>query len=96
MTPEYFYLNLRTPITWKPAGWNTITDTNLETGEDEPLSYGKLFDDRISKIIRISFCLNSEFVGITERTKVNGKMKYKTVCDVRTVEELNEYIKLNY
>ena len=92
MTPEYFFQNLRTPIYWKLNGWRHVRDLVTE----EILSYGKVFDDRVSKIIRISFTVSSERVGITERTKVNGKTKYRTVCDVRTVEELNEYINKNY
>ena len=92
MTQEYFFNNIKVPITWKPSGWNHVRDTET----NEIISYGKVFDDRQSKIIRISFTVSSERVGITERIKVNGKTKYKTVCDIRTVEELNEYINKNY
>ena len=92
MTPEYFFQHLKTPIFWKYNGWKQVRD--LVTGEI--ISYGKVFDDRTSKIIRISFTVTSERLGITERFRVNGKLKYKTVCDVRTLEELNQFITNNY
>ena len=93
MTIDYFFQNLKAPIIWKPNGWNHVRD--LET--NEIISYGKVFDDRAGqRIIRISFTVSSERLGITERTRENGKPKYKTVCDVRTLEELNHYISKNY
>jgi len=81
---------------WKFNGWRNIRDINLVSGEEEIISYGKVFDDRKSKIIRISFDACSKRLGITERTYLNGKNKYKTVCDVRTIDELHEYIINNY
>ena len=98
MTPEYFFENLKTPICWKFIGWKNVKDINLQTGESEVLSYGKVFDDRNSKIIRISFTISSETLGITERTRNNGKTKYKTVisCRALDIDELNEYITINY
>jgi len=93
MTAEYFFLNLKPPIIWKPNGWNHVRDPETK----EIISYGKVFDDRQNqRIIRFSFTVSSERVGITERTRVNGKTKYKTVCDVRTLEELNNYISIHY
>ena len=92
MTVEYFFQHLKTPIFWKYNGWKQVRD--LVTSEI--ISYGKVFDDRKSKIIRISFTVSSERIGITERFLVNGKPKYKTVCDVRTLEEFNQYITKNY
>jgi len=92
MTAEYFFQHLRTPIFWKYNGWRHVRDVITE----EIISYGKVFDDRTSKIIRISFTVSSERIGITERFLVNGKPKYKTVCDVRTLEEFNQYITKNY
>jgi len=92
MTAEYFFQHLKTPAYWKYNGYRHIRD--IITGEI--ISYGKVFDDRTSKVIRISFTVSSERLGITERTLLNGRNKYKTVCDVRTLEELNSYIAKNY
>ena len=92
MTAEYFFQNVRTPIHWKLNGWRHVRDPETQ----EIISYGRVFDDRVSKIIRISYTVSSERVGITERFLVNGKPKYKTVCDVRTLEEFNQYITKNY
>jgi len=98
MIVDYFFQHVKTPVQWKFIGWNNVKDNNLETGEDEILSYGKVFDDRVGKYIRISFTLGSESLGITERFLLNGKQKYKTVCDCRSVEidQFNDYIFKNY
>jgi len=94
MTPEYFFLNVRTPIHWKIVGWNHIKDPETK----EIISYGRVFDDRVSKIIRISFTVSSESIGITERTIVNRKIKYNTVADSHTgdLKNFNQYIAENY
>ena len=94
MTAEYFFQNLRTPIHWKLVGWNHIKDPET----NEMISYGRVFDDRVSKIIRISFTVNSESLGITERTIVNGKTKYMTVADSYSsdLKNFNQYIAENY
>ena len=73
MTPEYFFQYLQTPIYWKLNGWRHVRDPVT----DEIISYGKVFDDRVSKIIRISFTVSSERVGITERTIVKEKQSTK-------------------
>jgi hypothetical protein len=98
MTPEYFFNHLQTPINWKFIGWNNVKDINLQTGDEEILSYGKVFDDRVSKIIRISFTVTSERLGITERIQVHAQTRYKTVADERAVDidKLNEFIAKNY
>jgi len=94
MTPEYFFQNVRTPIHWKINGWRHVRDPETQ----EIISYGRVFDDRVSKIIRISFTVYSESIGITERTVVNGKTKYTTVADSYSsdLKNFNQYIAENY
>ncbi len=95
MTPEYLFNQLQLPSKWLFKGYNHVRNEN-----DEIISFGKVYDDRESKIIRISFSMTSERVGITERTRsTNGKgPNYKTICDIRSQEldRINEFIFKTY
>lgn len=94
MTPEYLFNQLQLPSKWLFKGYNHVRNEN-----DEIISFGKVYDDRESKIIRISFSISSERVGITERTRsTNGTAKYKTICDIRSqeIEKINDFIFKTY
>lgn len=91
MTTDQFFSELKYPIYWKRVGWSHTHGEN-----DEVTAFGYVFDNHTDKIIRICILVDSERWLIVERTRENGKQKYKTVCNARTVEELNEFITTRY
>jgi len=95
MTPEYFFNQLQIPSKWQYKGYNHTRNEN-----DEIITFGKVYDDRISKFIRICFTIPAERCLIVERTRsTNGTgAKYKTVCDIRSQEldRINEFIFKTY
>ena len=94
MTPEYFFNQLSTPSKWLFKGYN-----HNRNDDDEITVFGKVYDDRKSKIIRICLTALSGRCLIVERTRsANGTANYKTVCDIRAeeIDRINDFITKMY
>jgi hypothetical protein len=92
-----FFDALIVPDDWKFIAWDSALQTDGAT-----ISVGKVFRDMRTKGIemmdyKIVWIVYSERGAICEKMIIDfGKFKKTCICSNKTIEGINEYIKLHY
>ncbi|MEA4981437.1 MAG: hypothetical protein VB066_01840 [Paludibacter sp.] len=92
-----FFSKLIVPSHWQYSSYQDIYNTS----DKAHLSSGHIFKttkDTGTIYIKIVFIIAPERGAICEKTfdDIGSRPKYKTVISNKTIEEINEYIRLNY